>query len=51
MASVATLYRYPVKGLTPESLDRATVLDSGTFAGDRILGLLLDDAGPAVRDG
>ncbi len=51
MASVAALYRYPVKGLTPESLDRATVLDSGTFAGDRVLGLLLDDAGPAVRDG
>lgn len=51
MTSVAALYRYPVKGLTAESLDRATVLDSGTFAGDRVLGLLFADAGPAVRDG
>ncbi len=51
MTSVAALYRYPVKGLSAETLDRATVLDSGTFAGDRVLGLLLDDAGPAVRDG
>jgi hypothetical protein len=51
MTSIAALYRYPVKGLTAESLDRATVLDSGTFAGDRVLGLLLDDAGPEVRPG
>ena len=51
MTSVAALYRYPVKGLSAETLDRATVLDSGTFAGDRVLGLLLDDAGPAVRNG
>ncbi len=51
MTSIAALYRYPVKGLTAERLERATVLDSGTFAGDRVLGLLLDDAGPAVRDG
>ena len=51
MTSVAALYRYPVKGLTAESLDRATVLESGTVAGDRVLGLLFADAGPAAHDG
>lgn len=51
MTSVAALYRYPVKGLTAERLDRATVLGSGTFAGDRVLGLLFADAGPPVSDG
>ena len=51
MTSVAALYRYPVKGLTAETIDRATVLDSGAVAGDHVLGLLFADAGPAVRDG
>ncbi len=51
MTSVSALYRYPVKGLTAESLDRATVLDSGAVAGDRVLGLLFADAGPAAREG
>ncbi len=40
-----------MKGLTAESLDRASVLDSGTVAGDRVLGLLFADAGPVVSDG
>ena len=39
MSAVAALYRYPVKGMTPEPRDRLTVLDSGAIAGDRVLGL------------
>ena len=51
MSAVAALYRYPVKGMTPEPRDRLTVLDSGAIAGDRVLGLLHADAGPPVRGG
>ena len=51
MSSITALYRYPVKGLSAETLDRASILDTGTVAGDRILGLLFADAGPAVEDG
>jgi hypothetical protein len=51
MPAVAALYRYPVKGMTPEPRDRLTVLDSGAIAGDRVLGLLRADAGPPVRGG
>lgn len=37
MAKVAALYRYPVKGFTPESVERLTVLPGGRVAGDRVL--------------
>ena len=34
-ASVAALYRYPVKGLTPEPLDRVRLAPGETFPNDR----------------
>jgi len=34
---VAALYRYPVKGFTPEPCESLTVLDEGRIAGDRAL--------------
>jgi uncharacterized protein YcbX len=37
MATVAALYRYPVKGFTPESREALTIVD-GRIAGDRVLG-------------
>jgi len=46
---VAALYRHPVKGLTPEPVDRVRVLAGGAVEGDRVLGLQLADAGPPVR--
>ena len=38
MPRVVALYRYPVKGLTPETCDALTVLAEGRVAGDRVLG-------------
>lgn len=38
MPRVVALYRYPVKGLTPEACDALTVLADGRVAGDRVLG-------------
>ncbi len=38
MPRVVALYRYPVKGFTPEACDSLTVLDEGRVAGDRVLG-------------
>ena len=38
MAHVAALYRYPVKGFTPESRDSLQVLPDSRIAGDRVLG-------------
>jgi len=35
---VVALYRYPVKGFTPESCETLTVLGQGRIAGDRVLG-------------
>jgi uncharacterized protein YcbX len=35
MASIAKIYRYPVKGLTPESLPSVTLAPGGTLPGDR----------------
>jgi len=35
---VVALYRYPVKGLTPEACETLTVLEEGRIAGDRALG-------------
>ena len=43
MPRVAALYRYPVKGFTPEECATLTVLDEGRIAGDRVLGLRFAD--------
>jgi len=48
MARVAALYRYPLKGFTPEQCDTLTVLSEGRIAGDRVLGLRFADT--AVPD-
>lgn len=48
MARVVALYRYPVKGFTPEACAHLSILDSGRVAGDRLLGLRL--ANTAVPD-
>jgi uncharacterized protein YcbX len=44
---VVALYRYPVKGFTPESCDSLTVLAEGRIAGDRVLAFRLADADAA----
>jgi uncharacterized protein YcbX len=49
MAHVRALYRYPVKGFTPESCDRLTVLPEGRIAGDRVLAFRFADT-PAPDD-
>jgi uncharacterized protein len=43
MPHVVALYRYPVKGFTPEECDSLTVLDEGRIAGDRVLGVRFAD--------
>ena len=43
MAHVVALYRYPVKGFTPEACDVLTVLREGRIAGDRVLGIRFGD--------
>src|SRR5262252_3370325 len=48
MPRVAALYRYPMKGFTPEACETLTVLDEGRIAGDRVLGLRFADT--AVAD-
>lgn len=45
MPHVVALFRYPVKGFTPETCDALTVLDEGRVAGDRVLGLRFASAG------
>src|SRR5690606_15076114 len=40
---VAALYRYPLKGFTPESRESLQVLADGRVAGDRVLGLRYAD--------
>src|SRR4051794_11718712 len=40
---VAALYRYPVKGFSPESRETVTVLPDGRIAGDRVLGFRFAD--------
>jgi len=47
MPRVAALYRYPVKGFTPEECDTLTVLDDGRIAGDRVLGIRFADTAAA----
>ena len=44
MAKVVALYRYPVKGFTPEPMARITVLPGGRVAGDRVLNFRFADA-------
>jgi uncharacterized protein YcbX len=47
MPHVAALYRYPVKGFTPEACDTLTVRDDGRIAGDRVLGIRFADTATA----
>src|SRR5262245_15223933 len=47
MPRVAALYRYPVKGFTPEECETLTVLDNGRIAGDRVLGIRFADTAAA----
>jgi MOSC domain-containing protein len=44
MPIVAALYRYPVKGFTPEACDSLTILPEGRIAGDRVLGVRFADS-------
>ncbi|MCK9486357.1 MAG: MOSC domain-containing protein [Dehalococcoidia bacterium] len=44
MPRVAALYRYPVKGFTPESCESLTVQPDGRIQGDRVLAFRLQDA-------
>lgn len=41
---VVALYRYPVKGFTPEACDTLTVLNEGRIAGDRALSFRFADS-------
>ena len=41
---VSALYRYPVKGFTPEECESLTLLDGGRVAGDRVLGVRFANA-------
>lgn len=43
-AAVTALFRYPVKGFTPEPVDHITVLSGGRVAGDRVLNFRFADA-------
>lgn len=43
MAHVVALYRYPLKGFTPEECETLTVLAEGRIAGDRVLGIRFAD--------
>ena len=45
MPNVTALYRYPVKGFTPESCRTVTVLEEGRIAGDRALAFRFADSG------
>ena len=47
MPHIAALYRYPVKGFTPEACNTLTVLDDGRIAGDRVLGIRFADTAAA----
>ena len=39
MPRVVALYRYPLKGFTPEDCDTLTVLSEGRIAGDQVIGI------------
>lgn len=44
MPRVVALYRYPVKGFTPEACEALTALPEGRVAGDRVLGFRFADS-------
>lgn len=44
---VVALYRYPVKGFTPEGSDSLTILAEGRVAGDRVLAFRFADSAAA----
>ncbi len=44
MPHVVALYRYPVKGFTPQACDHISVLPGGCVAGDRVLNFRFADA-------
>ncbi len=44
MPQVVALYRYPVKGFTPQPVERISVLPGGRVAGDRVLNFRFADA-------
>ena len=50
MPHVTALYRYPLKGFTPESCESLMVLPEGRVVGDRVLGVRFADS-PAPDDG
>lgn len=50
MPHVVALYRYPVKGFTPEPREALDVLASGRVVGDRVLAFRFGDAEPSPRD-
>jgi uncharacterized protein YcbX len=43
MGRVVALYRFPVKGFSPEACASLTVLETGRIAGDRVLGIRFAD--------
>ena len=47
---VAALYRYPVKGFTPEACETLTVLNEGRIAGDRALAFRFASSAAADAD-
>jgi uncharacterized protein YcbX len=49
MPRVVALYRYPLKGFTPEHCDSLTVLPEGRIAGDRVLAFRFANA-PVADD-
>ncbi len=51
MARVSELYRYPVKGFTPEARGELVVQDDGRIAGDRVLAFRFADAVEPEDDG
>jgi uncharacterized protein YcbX len=52
VGNVAALYRYPVKGFTPQPCKSLTVQPDGRIAGDRVLAVrFADSATPEEKDG
>jgi len=52
VSKVTALYRYPVKGFTPQPCESLTVQPDGRIAGDRVLAVrFADSATPEDRDG
>jgi hypothetical protein len=49
MARVVALYRYPLKGFSPEPCERLSILANGRVAGDRVLNVRFANA-PVADD-